>query len=1132
MCKLSNWAHLKEFKTAKDESWRRVNARNKCPKCDHTDWCMFNQDEQKVLCMRTESEFPVKKGMGGWIHHMSEESFDFKNSSWSEFREEAKAYAAPHEIASFYEWMLKKFPITEEDYEYIYNRGIKKIDDYGTLSNPNPPYNCIEIPDYFADGIPGVFSSRNLKHKYLNTRTEGIFKVVRNAFGQAVGVEIRLRDEERKRTKAKFKPLSSEKKHLGISADSRQYGVYPGYKSGILYITEGLDKAQIVCERLGYTTIGIRSASNWRFLAKDLIDLFSDYHTIVLAYDMDYHSNPHVKTSLENFIEAIKEKLIFNIFLAEWDRNKNGIDDAILAGYQIHTNQIFERKQIFSLQTAATNMRKEMQEILDDPDGLIHVFKSTVGAGKTRGLVNIFNEMTASGQWFKNQNGDPLRVLWLTDDNNKLLEETEREFDIKPSRLGGRTDDAASAFLCMNYSTVQAAGAAHHNIMKSVCKKCDFVDDCDYLKTTNRILRNDHFVLSVKASFFNESDRLSEFDLVIIDESMTQDIYKTKTVTQMDLDLHLHILNKMIKSTESTEMQDRYEYASMAIQVLKSCAELSEKSDEPIIVHAPEGIEEFTYETDPSYKVDGERLFLKVFLKDLGRSAMYAYQGNLYIDVPQQNVVEHLAGKTIINLDATPSKIKLRCFGDLVKYHEYNVEEFVNVFQVMNLKGSKRQLIDPARNDIFLRGIKYIAEKDPLAQTTVLSIKSFIDILNEYKEQNHFEVDVGWYGNHTRGFNKFENTDNLILAGNFCRNLSFMQMQLQTLLSMGIETTLDEIVAEDTLNEMIQAAGRGRAVRRKDKPLNLFLFTNTKIAGLNNVVEIPSIESIIGELNPDQQSGNDQKKIEAEEKVVAVVERMIGAGMFAWEIELAKVSQESGVSFDVIRRVLVETYFRQLWECSGEPDLIEDQLQEIANTLQPPSMAQIKDYKLNLTRLGASVLDYYTLDELQRVNFHDKPFNDYLLTILPVGLNKNKWLQFVSALADGKGYKTQLELAEASGLTRQSIAKYLVNAQRLAKLYHLNKHQPTDLQSPPDKMVHPVNIWILIEFLMQSLAESERIYLDAGFDSPEKMANFIDETITSLHYDDFPEFQKEAYSQGLRLILKIFQSEGLTNNSE
>lgn len=1122
MCKLSSWAYLKEFKTARDESWRRVNARNKCPKCNHSDWCMYNQDEQKVLCMREESEFPVKKGMGGWVHHMSEESFDFKNSNWSEFREEAKAYAQPHEIASFYEWMLKKFPITEEDYEYIYNRGIKKIDDYGTLVNPNPPYNCIEIPDYFADGIPGVFSSRNLKHKYLNARTEGIFKVVRNVFGQAVGVEIRLRDEERKRTKAKYKPLSSEGKHLGISADARQYGVYPGYKSGVLYVTEGLDKAQITCERLGYTTVGIRSSANWRFLVKDLIDLFSEYHTIVLAFDMDYHSNPHVKTNLTNFIEAIKERLIFNIFLAEWDRNKNGIDDAILAGLQIHINQIFERKDIVNLQTAATNMRKEMQEILDSPDGLIHVFKSTVGAGKTRGLVNIFNEMTASGQWFKNENGDPLRVLWLTDDNKTLLEETEREFDVKPSRLEGRTDNAASAFLCMNYSTVETAGKAHHNIMKSVCKKCDFVDDCDYLKSTNRILRNDNFVLSVKASFFNESERLNEFDLIIIDESMTQDIYKTKTITQMDLDLHLHILNKLIRNTESQTLIEQYEYAVMAIDLLKDCAMMSEKSDEPIVVNAPEGIEEYTYETDPSYKVDGERLFLKVFLKDLGRSSMYAYQGNLYIDVPQQNVVNQLAGKTIINLDATPSKIKLRCFHELVKYHEYNVEEFVNVFQVMNLKGSKRQLIDPDRNDIFLRGIQFIAEKDPIAQTTVLSIKSFIDILNEYKEDKHFEIDVGWYGNHTRGFNKFENTDNLILAGNFCRNLSFMQMQLQTLLSMGIETTLDEIVAEDTLNEMIQAAGRGRAVRRKDKPLNLFLFTNTKISGFNNITEIPSIEALIGDFNPDQQSGNEQKKIEAEEKVVAVVERMIGAGMFAWEIELAKVAQESSVSFDVIRRVLVEVYFRQLFECCEQPDLIEDQLQAIANTLQPPSMAQIKDYSLNLTRLGASVLDYYTLDELQRVNFHDKPFNDYLLTILPVGLNKNKWIKFTSTLADGVNYRTQVELAEASGLTRQSIAKYLVAAQRLAKLYHLNKNHVTDLQSPPEKMVHPVNIWILIEFLLQIASEAENLYSELQFGSEEALSGWIDETITTLHYDEFPEFQKEAYEQALALVLKAF----------
>lgn len=1118
-----SWDYLKDLKSNTDEKWRRVNARNKCPVCSRPDWCMYNQDEQKVLCMRNQSDFAVRKGMGGWIHHLSENSFKFQSSQWSDVRQEARQYAQPHEMDAFYTWMLQKFPLTEEDYEFIHKRGIRKIDDYGTLTN-NSQYNCIEIPEHFADGIAGVFSSRNQKRKYLNTRTTGIFKVVRNVFGQAVGVEIRLSEEDRKRTKSKFRALSSAKKHLGIEADTLQYGVYPGYKSGILYVTEGLDKAQIISERLGYTSIGLRSIGAWRRFVSEILDYFSEYHTIVIAADMDYHSNPHVKTNLENFIEALKHKMVFNVFQAEWNREKNGIDDAILSNEQIHVNQICERTEILDLQTAAIKTRKEMQDILDSPDGYIHVFKMTVGAGKTRSLINIFNETMAAGRWFKKPDGSDMRVLWLTDDNYKLLEETEEELEIKPSRLGGRTDDAASPFLCMNFSTVQAAGQAHHNIMKSVCKKCPFLEDCDYIKTTNRILRNDKFVIGVKSSFFNESERLNEFDLIIIDESMTQDIYKTKTITQLDLDLHLHILQKLIANTEIQEKKDQYEYAVMAIECMKYYAEMSIDKEEPIAVSAPEGIEELTYETDPSYKIDDERVFLKVFLKDLGRSAMYAHQGNLYIDVPQQNVIDQLIGKTIINLDATPSKIKLRCFGEFVKFHEYNVEEFVNVYQVMNLKGSKSQLMDDKRNQIFLDGIEFIATKDPLAKTTVLSIKSFIDIVNKHQEENNYVVDVGWYGNHTRGFNKFQDSENLILVGNFCRNLSFMQMQLQTLRSMGIETTLEEIVAEDTLNEMIQAAGRGRAVRRKDNPLNLFLFTNTKISGFNNIIEIPSIEKMIGDLNPDQQSGNNDRKLEAEDKVIDVLERMIGAGMFVWEIELSKVGQESGVSFDVIKRVMIEAYFRQLWECCEEPEFVEDQLQAIAETLEAPSMAQIQSLKLNLTRLGASVLDYYNLDELQRVNFHDKPFSDYISSITPVGLNSKKWRSFVSALADENIYQTQVELSEASCVSRQSIAKYFVAAQRLAKMYHLNNQQ-LDLKTKPESLIHPTNLWLLIEWLLQLLAEAENVFEDAGFASVQNFEGWIEETIMSLH-DEHEEFQKPAYQQGLHMVLKFFDSGG------
>lgn len=47
-------------------NWIRVSRQQRCPQCDKPDWCLISPDSRAVICMRIESNHPLK--CGGWLH--------------------------------------------------------------------------------------------------------------------------------------------------------------------------------------------------------------------------------------------------------------------------------------------------------------------------------------------------------------------------------------------------------------------------------------------------------------------------------------------------------------------------------------------------------------------------------------------------------------------------------------------------------------------------------------------------------------------------------------------------------------------------------------------------------------------------------------------------------------------------------------------------------------------------------------------------------------------------------------------------------------------------------------------------------------------------------------------------------
>lgn len=1076
------WEYLDNYERRRqgNHEYLRTTARNPCKICGKYGWCLVHSEEDKHLCMHVASDIEVHKGMGGWIHVLGTDLLRLaeRGNKWHDERMPLTLRASQQDMHNFYSDLLHNNPLTPADRDYLISCGLQDLSDYGTLKhNPQERYYCRKISDSYSthppDGIAGVYGSRDNKRRYINTWATGIMRAVRNHKQLIVGIEIRLDKQSLERSpKAKYQPFTSGGKHLGINADVMQYCVIPGWANeGDVWVVEGLKKAQILNEQFGVTVIAIRGVSAWSRVPDDLVGYFEGVNTVVVAYDMDYLTNTHVATQRQSLINALANKESFKVATAAWDATYKGIDDAILAGAQITTTMVHDTGKVYSLETAAQAIDKTMRDILDNHKRGIHVIQVTVGAGKTQGAIDIINEHLAKGTWFQTDTKKDARVLWLTDDNYDLLEEAWKKFIVKPAQIRGRSDDEESDFYCAEYPLQMAAGAAHHNIIKSVCSSCPlFKEDCSYINNTKRVLSKEKFVIGVKSSFFNESQRLDEFDIIIIDESLSNKVYDTKLITRDDLSEHIEAINSFKRQCGSTltdYAKENLDYLEMYLEVLQANIDESMLNENYVSIDVPTDLPYAAYEVDKGYQDRfGKWKFPKKFVNDLTASKVFVFNGHVYVNVPQTNMITQLQDKVVINLDATPSKIKLKAFGESkLHYYEYRVKEYVNVYQVCGMRGTKKQLLDPFHSKRFLQAIEFIANKYKGSYTTVLSIKPFIGILQQYAKQVGLQIDMGWYGNHTRGFNKFEETDNLILAGNFCRNLTFMQMQQETLAHMNIEVELEDIIEEDTLSEMIQAAGRGRAARRKDNPLNLFVLTSRELPKYYKVVKISSLESLMGISELDQQAGNKRKRDEAEEKVFAYLRRMIVDGIMVCSVPQSVVTDETGVSREVVRRVMAVVYKEQLQKISQRKGSDVAQLiNQLSESLAAPTKDQSELLQLKLTSVNTSILNTYSLDELKGVIFGSAPLRSFLQDHPPVGVNYKKWNEFVYAMCLNKKYDSVVALAEQAQLSRQIATKYLGLCAEHVMVWKKNIKGVEFVHRNPRDWKPFENEWILREF--------------------------------------------------------------------
>lgn len=261
---------------------------------------------------------------------------------------------------------LAELGLTDKNRLALHGRGMDDDDYISTLNYKTFP-RMDEI-DYFAlcrrlekggfslQGVPGFFKTKNGSYTFVQL-TKGIIMPQRNYQNQIVGLQIRKDDdlrvfiEEKGEYEGKCGWFSSKNRNGGCPANAdvhyacdwkynTETNIYePVCKNKAFALTEGIMKADLFHYFCPYVpVISVPGVHALESLKRELIRLKEDFgvETIMLAYDMDYQTNPDVQDAMEKTIALIKE-VGLNLEQHNWEtkiivENKvaglaNGIDD-------------------------------------------------------------------------------------------------------------------------------------------------------------------------------------------------------------------------------------------------------------------------------------------------------------------------------------------------------------------------------------------------------------------------------------------------------------------------------------------------------------------------------------------------------------------------------------------------------------------------------------------------------------------------------------------------------------------------------------------------------------------------------------------------------------------------------------
>ena len=312
--------------------WRRVTKRYPCPVCGGNGWCAVSSNGDVCLCMRTESDWPAKQGMGGHLHRLSME----QHIPSPPTRMPSRPLLPTRKRSEISDWILDQLSLRRVHLEHL--RGTQRQLSDAQIERRRyrswPGYDdrrhlALIAWNTFGEamcGFPGFYVDDDTEPSFVGPL--GLLLPIRKFDGDIAAFQVRPDAADY----GKRLWLSSSDRWFGTGSAAPAHMSRPasGAYASTLYVVEGVLNADICSDRLGAVCVGLSGMTNWRSV--DWRGTIAELHvmTVIVALDRDTGRS---RVEQERTLLRDECSRYADTRIATWDGElAKGFDDALNGG--------------------------------------------------------------------------------------------------------------------------------------------------------------------------------------------------------------------------------------------------------------------------------------------------------------------------------------------------------------------------------------------------------------------------------------------------------------------------------------------------------------------------------------------------------------------------------------------------------------------------------------------------------------------------------------------------------------------------------------------------------------------------------------------------------------------------------
>lgn len=456
------------------------------------------------------------------------------------------------------------------------------------------------------------------------------------------------------------------------------------------------------------------------------------------------------------------------------------------------------------LEAAAAQLYELLHDRIENYSPGLDVIQYTTGAGKTRTALEVLANLKHTDWW-----PTGLRVAFCVDTKEQAAQaqETLRGFKLDAAIYQGRQEGN-----CPRIETIKGM----YRPSEYCNARCNVKEVCRYYAQKRAALEHD-FLIIPKPALMNDSDLLDKYQVLIVDESLSDCLTIQQKINSQDLAEIRAALPPDLAPTFSPYL------AELGARLTGEDGLIDNPLPTLLIAQvAALGLTDGQLiETEGGTIAQLPRFWS--LLATTG-AVLRVKGGVLYLTAPQRMLIERLKGKRVINLDATPILDLLAPLEPTVK--RIDIPQHYQLWQDRRYRGTRSQLLRNVSHtearDHMVAQVSEILSYRQGSKAAVFCFKSFKDNFTDLGPG----VTVTHYGGDSKGVNTYQDHDVLILVGVDIPNLDSVEDRCHAL---GVDDWGGVRLAI-TDAQIAQVVGRVRAVRREHNPPEIFVLSNEPLA--------------------------------------------------------------------------------------------------------------------------------------------------------------------------------------------------------------------------------------------------------------------------------------------------------------